>query len=301
MSAHAEFLRAASQDTNLATQIKTDFRKAGLSDPDLRMLEFVEKLAQSPWLVVETDIKRLREAGFSDVEILHIVLGSAHFNYLNRMADGIGIQFEYKTDIPEYKIPQESSPLASADPVRGETLHWDGSTKKPRKGAIAWIEGPVATADSGRSLEPQNLYRVMGENPEARDLARDWRCYQLRATSALDARQRVRIALFISGWNRCDYSIYWYQRALTQLGEDQSLLARLAQGKAPENLGGLDQLVFQHAARLTREPWTTREETIEELRQAGLDDKDILQLTMLASYLSFENRVALGLGVALEL
>ena len=44
----------------------------------------------------------------------------------------------------------------------------------------------------------------------------------------------------------------------------------------------------------------TKEDHIQELRQAGLDDHGILQLTMLCSYLSFENRIALGLGLALE-
>ena len=132
------------------------------------------------------------------------------------------------------------------------------------------------------------------------DLARKWRDYQVQATPHLDSRLRARIALFISGLNRCDYSAYWYQQVLTDLGEDQVLMNQLAQGKTPDNLSALDQLLFQHAARLTEEPWATKETQVEQLRQAGLDDKAILQLTMLTSYLSFENRVALGLGVALE-
>ena len=107
MSAHAEFLRAASNNKELATQLKTDFRQAKLPERDFRMLEFVEKLTQFPWLLVESDIRLLRQAGFSDSEILHIVLGSAHFNYLNRMADGIGISFDYKSDIPQFEVPAQ--------------------------------------------------------------------------------------------------------------------------------------------------------------------------------------------------
>ena len=58
------------------------------------MLEFVEKLTLYPWLFVRKDVTALQDAGFPDPTILHIVLGCAHFNYLNRMADGIGIRFE---------------------------------------------------------------------------------------------------------------------------------------------------------------------------------------------------------------
>ena len=78
------------------------------------------------------------------------------------------------------------------------------------------------------------------------------------------------------------------------------MLECLNRGKLPPGLRRLERLEFEHAIRLTREPWTTRESHIEELRQAGLDDPGILQLTMLISYLSFETRVALGLRVAIE-
>ena len=259
------------------------------------MLEFVEKLTKFPWLLVESDVRLLREGGFNDVEILHIVLGSAHFNYLNRMADGIGIKFEYKSDIPEFKVPLDSKPIAPILPGNAG----DGSQHR-QKAAIAWINFPPQPQLGDVATGPVNFYQIMGENPEARDLARKWREYQFQATPHLDSRLRARLALFMSGLNRCDYSAYWYRQVLSKLGEDQVLINRLAQGKTPDNLSALDLLLFQHVARLTQEPWTAKETHIEQLRQAGLDDKAVLQLTMLASYLSFENRVALGLGVVLE-
>jgi len=260
------------------------------------MLEFVEKLTKFPWLLVESDVRLLREAGFNDVEILHIVLGSAHFNYLNRMADGIGIKFEYKSDIPEFKVPSDPKPIAPS--LSGSSVN--DSPRGSGGAGIAWIKFPTQPQSGDAADGPQNLYRVMGENPEAADLAQKWRDYQLQATPHLDSRLRARLALFISGLNRCDYSAYWYRQALSRLGDDPNLVGKLAQGKTPDNVSPREQLLFQHAARLTQEPWTAKETQIEQLRQVGLDDKAVLQLTMLASYLSFENRVALGLGVVLE-
>jgi AhpD family alkylhydroperoxidase len=295
VSAHAEFLRAASNNKELASQLKVDFRKANLPQRDFRMLEFVEKLTLSPWLIVETDIKRLREAGFSDAEILHIVMGSAHFNYLNRMADGIGIRFEYQTDIAEFKVPSQSSESEADTVARSERPSNTGVNS-----TVAWIRFPDVEHPSRQESEPLHLFQVMGENPPARDLAREWRAYQLAGTSALDARTRAQLALLISALNRCDYSVYWFGKVLRGLGTGDVESKRLASGELPDQLTARDALVFRHAERLTREPWVTRETHIQELRQAGLDDHGILQLTMLCSYVSFESRVALGLGLALD-
>jgi uncharacterized peroxidase-related enzyme len=272
--------------------VKTDFRNAELSERDFRMLEFVEKLTRYPWLMVETDVERLRQVGFTDSEILQIVLGCAHFNYLNRMADGIGINFEYATSIPEFKIPLDSKPVSLFEEPKG--------IPRVKRERIAWIDSPQEAQKSVYPGQPHNLYLAMGGNAEARDLAMEWRTYQLKTTPGLTARQRTRIALYISGLNRCDYSTSWFMRDLRQMGDDLNTLNRLARGDNPKNLPHLDQLMFRQARRLTQEPWMNREEDIQDLREAGMDDRAILQLTMLAGYLSFENRVALGLGISLE-
>ena len=127
------------------------------------MLEFVEKLTRYPWLMVGTDVEELRQVGFTDSEILQIVLGCAHFNYLNRMADGIGIKFEYATSIPEFKIPQAFNPISTFDEPKG--------IPRARRERIAWINSPQETPKSVFPGQPHNLYLAMGGNAEARDLA----------------------------------------------------------------------------------------------------------------------------------
>ena len=257
------------------------------------MLEFVEKLTLCPWLLVRADVTVLRNAGFPDETILHIVLGSAHFNYLNRMADGIGIRFEYQTDVPERNFPR-----SEPESPRVRVSEADLSVSSPS--GLAWIKFPEPDAPLRESEGPLSLYRVMLPNPDARDLAREWRDYQLKGTTRLDARLRAQLGLYISGLNHCEYSAYWLSKSLAGLGESSSLCERLASGELPQDLSTREQLLFTHARRLTHAPATTKEEHIEQLRQAGLDDQGILQLTMLCSYLSFENRVALALGIPIE-
>src|SRR5262245_5347840 len=172
------------------------------------MLDFVEKLTLYPWMLLESDITVLRNAGFPDSAILHIVLGCAHFNYLNRMADGIGIRFEYQTDVPE------SNSRATA-PKQAIT------TQPASLLAVRTRPGWIASADSEDTrdqLRPmQNLYRLLTYNPEARDLAFEWRSYQLSETSQLDARRRSQLGLYVSGLNDCEYSAYWLKKYLDVL------------------------------------------------------------------------------------
>ena len=293
MSAHAEFLRAASKDFDLAVRLKHDYRTANLTEQDRRMLEFVEKLTLYPWLLVRKNVTDLQNAGFPDTTILHIVLGSAHFNYLNRMADGIGIRFEYQTKIPEVGHGSSNrGALAVAAP--NPTLPDSVPTGR------AWIAFTESNNPLNETDGPLNLYRVMSPNPDARDLAREWRSYQLGGTMQLDAKIRAQLGLYISGLNYCEYSSYWLSQSLQELGEPRSLCERLASGELPQDLGSNGQSLFMHARRLTQEPATTKEEHIQQLRESGFDDQSILQLTMLCSYFSFENRVALALGIPVE-
>lgn len=55
------------------------------------MLEYTEKLTRHPAKVTRADVERLREVGFDDTGILQINLIASWFNYINRVADGLGV------------------------------------------------------------------------------------------------------------------------------------------------------------------------------------------------------------------
>jgi hypothetical protein len=54
------------------------------------MLEYVAKMASAHHLATQEDPQRLRDVGFSDAEILHVLYWVAHFNMANTLADGVG-------------------------------------------------------------------------------------------------------------------------------------------------------------------------------------------------------------------
>lgn len=78
-------------DEALSEAIKKDFRTAEISSKEKVMLEYVEKITIKPAQITRMDIDSLRDAGFDDVAILQINLIASWFNYINRVADGLGV------------------------------------------------------------------------------------------------------------------------------------------------------------------------------------------------------------------
>ena len=63
------------------------------------MVAFAVKLTKTPGAMTDADVDTLRAAGFSDRDILDIVEVVGYYNYVNRIADGLGIELE--TWIPD--------------------------------------------------------------------------------------------------------------------------------------------------------------------------------------------------------
>ena len=76
------------------TALERDFRSAALAPADRDMLEYCHKLTLTPSRITPADVDRLRAAGFSDAAILAICQTTAYFAFINRMADGLGVELE---------------------------------------------------------------------------------------------------------------------------------------------------------------------------------------------------------------
>ena len=80
-----------SLDQELVKALKRDWRTANLDEKDRAMLSYVEKLTMNPVSVWRDDMDALRTAGFDETAILQITLIASFFNYINRVADGLGV------------------------------------------------------------------------------------------------------------------------------------------------------------------------------------------------------------------
>lgn len=83
-----------SQDPQWVEQLTGDFRQATLTEADRAMLEYAVKLTQAPWTMTEGDVIGLREKGFSDEAILDINQVTGYYAFVNRLADGLGVELE---------------------------------------------------------------------------------------------------------------------------------------------------------------------------------------------------------------
>lgn len=72
-------------------QLAVDYTAAALSARQRAMLDYAAKLTREPWSMREADVAALREAGFSDRDILDVNQVAAYYAYANRVADGLGI------------------------------------------------------------------------------------------------------------------------------------------------------------------------------------------------------------------
>lgn len=70
--------------------VQRDFRSAGLSDRDVAMLSYAEKISRDASRVTEKDVEHLRFAGFSDIQICDIALCACFRCFVSRFFDAVG-------------------------------------------------------------------------------------------------------------------------------------------------------------------------------------------------------------------
>ncbi len=78
-------------DSELVESLKYDYDSAPLEKRDRAMLDFVIRLTKDATKIQKSDLDGLRSVGFDDVAILQITLIASWFNYINRVADALGI------------------------------------------------------------------------------------------------------------------------------------------------------------------------------------------------------------------
>ncbi len=78
-------------DEALIAALEDDYTKAPISEQDRVMLDYVVQVTRDATRITPTHHEGLRRAGFDDRAILQITLITAWFNYINRVADALGV------------------------------------------------------------------------------------------------------------------------------------------------------------------------------------------------------------------
>lgn len=123
------------------------------------------------------------------------------------------------------------------------------------------------------------------------------------ASGELSHRERELVGTCVSIENRCDYCIEHHTAGLARhAGDDPAAAVRraLEAGEDGEPLTERERAMVGYARKLTRTPGDVSQEDLAPLREAGLDDREILELNQVVAYFAYANRTVLGLGVEIE-
>ena len=89
---HAEALNAYWKDAARVASVIADYRQVDLPERVVALLDYGVDLTRNPSVVSEADIQRLRAVGLSDRDILDVNLITSYFNFVNRIAEGLGVE-----------------------------------------------------------------------------------------------------------------------------------------------------------------------------------------------------------------
>lgn len=108
MALHSDACRIAHSRKSLqymdeaeVVRVLTDFRAAGLSAAEVAMMEYAQKMCGASSVMTDADSQRLRDVGFTDVEILNITLAASARNYYSRALHALAVDVDVPTDLSD--------------------------------------------------------------------------------------------------------------------------------------------------------------------------------------------------------
>jgi uncharacterized peroxidase-related enzyme len=142
-----------------------------------------------------------------------------------------------------------------------------------------------------------NILKVHSLNPQALSDHLDLYMTLMFGKSGLSRAEREAIGVVVSACNDCEYCVKHHLEALSNSEYDEEVLGMLSTADGLETFEPRLSNIVRHAYKLTNAPDAMTESDLGELRAVGLDDRDILDLTLVTAYFNFVNRIAQGLGV----
>lgn len=100
---HAEALARYVRDEEQLAALRDNVRQPFLAHADRAMVEYSIKLTENPHEVSERDMTALRDSGLADEDILLVNLIVSYFNFVNRIALGLGVVHSPE-EVEGYKV-----------------------------------------------------------------------------------------------------------------------------------------------------------------------------------------------------
>lgn len=112
------------------------------------------------------------------------------------------------------------------------------------------------------------------------------------------------VGVYVSYLNKCFYCVQHHFTGMKKLLGDENkseqILISMQEDNLQNSFEGKFLAGFLYAEKLTATPSDISENDIQQLRDEGFSDGEILEVNQVVSYFNYANRVVLGLGVHLE-
>jgi uncharacterized peroxidase-related enzyme len=142
-----------------------------------------------------------------------------------------------------------------------------------------------------------NIMKIHSLNPKTMKTHLDFYMSLLFGKSGLSREERELIGVVVSSANDCKYCVKHHAEALNHYWKDNSKIELIAKNYHEAGLDKRFLSIAEFAYKLTKSPANMNEIDVQNLRDAGLTDEEILTTNLIAGYFNFVNRSVLGLGV----
>lgn len=285
---HFETLRALGATEEQLQQISADHHHAGLSAPEVSLLDFVLKLSGDPLRLTNDDFASLRTAGFTDEQILEAEMCAAYEVFAATVATGLGVM----PDFPPRRLP-EAVPF-----LQNRTAQTSSKKVRPflRSVEISGDFWPYAFFEKTLGFVP-SYFRAQTLRPDLIESQARALEAVLLTSDVLSRVQKEFIFLVISAANLNTYCVANHCGVLRGLGIPDDKSDLIAFNHRNADLSPPDVALLDVALKLTQRPAEFSAQDINCLREIGFNDERILETIVLSGFANFINTMNLGLGV----
>jgi len=146
-----------------------------------------------------------------------------------------------------------------------------------------------------------NVLRVHSLNPESLEAHCAVYVQSMHRPGPLSRAEREIVGVVVSVINGCGYCRDHHASGLERLlPDDRKAVAAQVKVGDWSGLSPRERSMSEYAAKLTRNPASMTRSDVDTLRDAGLTDREVLDVAQAAAYFAYANRIVLGLGAELE-
>jgi len=163
-------------------------------------------------------------------------------------------------------------------------------------GRLAEVYASIAR-QHGRVL---NIWQIASLDADLLQAHLDMNAATMLKPGGLSPLEREAVAVTVASANDCPYGLHHYAGALRQAGGSADLVDALVAGEEPDTEPVRLRRVVYFARKLTLLPNSMSRHDVDNLRGAGLSDREILQTVHVTAYFNYTTRLGIALGVELE-